>query len=260
MANLVRCDMPDKTYRFQPFKISDYRDFLLIRNDMNHHDQNKQEEILNDILDDYFPGYPKTWQQYFFLKVYTSSIGKSVIPIVFQCPHCGKKIDHFFDISQKPLTNPVLTLSETTSLELEFPETNEQNLSKQVLNNIKYVEHDGQRYDWDKLNDETKEDLFDLISVENLNDLLKSMKPIYLELKTKKCCDSSTHIVYDDLLSIFKLLVNPEEVFTFYEINHILAKNNYDITSIMNMYPIERTVALSIIEKEKAKEKARRDK
>lgn len=255
MANIVRCETPEKTFRFQPFKVSDYRDFILVRADLKNHDVKKQEEILNDLLDDYFEGHPKTYQQYFFLKVFTSSIAKTKIPIVFTCPVCGKKIEHIFNIYQDALINPKIKLSEETTINLKFPDKLETNISKLLLNNITTVEHKGVKYDWSKLDDETKETLFELITVEQLPDVLKAMKPIYFELKTRKCCDKSSTLVYDDLLSIFKLLINPDEIFSFYEINHILSQNGYDTTSIMNMYPIERTIALSAIEKQKVREK-----
>ena len=36
MANIIRCKLPDGVHRFKPFTVEDYRDFLLVRNDIEH--------------------------------------------------------------------------------------------------------------------------------------------------------------------------------------------------------------------------------
>jgi hypothetical protein len=66
------------------------------------------------------------------------------------------------------------------------------------------------------------------------------------------CCERTT-LVYDNLESIFNLLINPDEVFPFYEINHILTKNNYSLDAVMNMLPAERSIVLKLIEKDNKK-------
>ena len=56
---------------------------------------------------------------------------------------------------------------------------------------------------------------------------------------------------YTDIVDVFKLLVNPDEIFTFYQINHTLVKSNYSLNSIMKMIPAERGFVLKLIEKDK---------
>ena len=48
MANIVRCELPDGVHRFSPFTVSDYRDFLLVRNDMNTKSPEDQENLLKN--------------------------------------------------------------------------------------------------------------------------------------------------------------------------------------------------------------------
>lgn len=250
MANIIRCILPDGVHRYKPFTVSDYRDFLLVRNDMINKTPDEQSELVNELASDYFKELPKSWQQYVFLNVYTGSIGKTKIPIVFECPKCGKTHKRIFNIEQQPLIHPELCLNETTTIKFKFPDEDVDDLSSLVLNNIDSIVHENEEYSWFDLDDETKENIISLIDLESFEKMIKQLKPIYFSLKLK-CCDVEKTIVYDDLHSIFGLLMNPDEVFSFYEINHILVKNNYSLESIMNMIPIERSIALSLIEKEK---------
>lgn len=250
MANIIRCTLPDGIHRYKPFTVSDYRDFLLIRNDMINKTMDEQEEIVNELASDYFGDLPKSWQQYVFLNVYTGSIGKTKIPIVFECPKCGKTHKRIFNIEQKPLLNPELELNESIKLKFKFPDETVDDLSKLVLNNIDSVIYYETEYKWGDLDDETKNNIVSLIDLEAFEKMIKQLKPIHFSLKLK-CCDVEKSIVYDDLHSIFGLLINPDEVFSFYEINHILVKNNYSLEAIMKMIPVERSIALSLIEKDK---------
>lgn len=54
MANIIRCKLPDGVHRFKPFTVADYRDFLLVRNDIEHRSPQEQKEIIADLIDDYF--------------------------------------------------------------------------------------------------------------------------------------------------------------------------------------------------------------
>lgn len=54
MANIIRCKLPDGVHRFKPFTVEDYRDFLLVRNDIEHRSSQEQKEIITDLIDDYF--------------------------------------------------------------------------------------------------------------------------------------------------------------------------------------------------------------
>ncbi len=251
MANIIRCKLPDGLHRFSPFLVKDYRDFLLIRNDMETKDEDEQADIVNELAEEYFPSFPKTWQQYIFLNVFTGSIGKTKIPIVFKCPICGKSQKRLFNISQPPLKAPEIKLSDSVTLRFKFPEIDQKSFEQLILDNIETVVHENEEYAWETLDQSTKDSIIDLIDINKFETIVKSLKPIHFEL-TVKCCDTQK-LVYDNLFSIFKLLINPDEVFPFYEINSILIKNGYDQRAIMEMLPAERSIALSLIEKDSKK-------
>jgi|UniRef100_A0AB38ZCD0 hypothetical protein len=251
MANIIRCKLPDGVHRFKPFTVADYRDFLLVRNDMVSKDEEEQEVLVNELAADYFGEYPESWQHYIFLQAFTGSIGKTKIPIVFECPVCGKKTKRLFNLSQGPLDNPKVQLNDDTYISFKFPENLEDEPSQLILKNVDKIEYQGSTYNWMELSKETQDAIISMINFEKFEAIVKMLKPLHFEMKLK-CCEEHT-LVYDDLCSIFKLLINPDEVFPFYEINHILIKNNYDINSIMAMLPAERSIALSLIEKDNKK-------
>lgn len=251
MANIIRCVLPDGVHRFKPFKVSDYRDFLLIRNDMLSKSDEDQAILVNELAEEYFHEFPKSWQQYLFLNVFTGSIGKTRIPITYTCPICGKVHKKLFSLSQNELNHPTVIIDESLELIFNFPDKVYDNLELLVFDNIKEIISNNIRYKWNELTDSTKENVIEMITFEVFEELVKKLKPLYFELDVS-CCEKKI-LVYDDLVSIFKLLINPDEVFPFYEINHILIKNNYDLNSIMNMLPAERSIALSLIEKDKTK-------
>ena len=248
MANIIRCKLPDGIHRFKPFTVADYRDFLLVRNDMLNKPDQEQYEIIDELTQDYFEALPESWRHYAFLNVFTGSIGKTKIPIVYQCPTCGKNHKRIFNIEQQPLTNPVLEVNEDTQIKFKFPEKIDTDLNSLVLNNINTVVYEGTEYNWDDLDPATQSNIIDSVDFKQFESLIKTLKPIHFSLNLT-CCETRK-MVYDDLKSIFMLLINPDEVFTFYEINHILSKNKYSISDIMSMIPIERSIALSLIEKD----------
>ena len=253
MANIIRCVLPDGVHRFKPFKVSDYRDFLLVRNDMLTKSEEIQIDLIDELAGDYFGEYPKSWQSYIFLSVFTGSIGKTKIPIVYDCPICGKTHKKLFNISQDDLVNPRIKIDENAELIFKIPENIYHDSAKMIYDNIEIVIFNDIEYKWDELDEDTQSNIIDMIDIEKFEEIVKKLKPIHFEL-VLKCCDTRT-IVYDDLMSIFKLLINPDEVFSFYEINHILTKNSYDLNAVMNMLPAERSIALSLIERDRKDKK-----
>ncbi|ADG60098.1 gp51 baseplate hub assembly catalyst [Acinetobacter phage Acj9] len=251
MANIIRCKLPDGVHRFKPFTVSDYRDFLLVRNDLTDKDLNEQEELIDEMTLDYFPNYTKSRRHHIFLSAFLGSIGKTKVPIVYECPICGKEQKRLFNLSPKPLTNPVVELQDGISLEFNFPDEVSDDPAEMALNSVKAVYQNGNRFEWGNLPQEKRDEVLNLIEFDAFEKIIQAMKPFHYEMNLR-CCESTT-LVYDDLCSIFKLLINPDEVFPFYEINHILAKHKYSIESIMNMLPIERSIALSLIEKDNKK-------
>lgn len=252
MANIIRCKLPDGIHRFKPFTVADYRDFLLVRNDMISKSDEEQKNIINELAADYFGEYAETIQKYIFLHVFTGSIGKTKIPVTFECPTCGKVHKRLFNLStEEGLNNPTIPISDNVKLGFKFPTVECSDSGKLVLNSIDTVEFNDTVYKWADIAEESKMAIIDMIDIDKFEQIVKSLKPLYFELKLK-CCSEHT-IIYDDLNSIFNLLINPDEVFPFYEINHILVKNNYDMTAIMNMLPSERSIALALIERDNKK-------
>lgn len=247
MANIVRCKLPTGVHRFKPFTVADYRDFLLVRNDLNGKSPEEQLELIEELLADYYGEYPETYRPYIFIKTFTSSIGKTKLPVQFKCKTCDKDKMTFFDLDLPDLNNPIIETCGIT-ITLKFPERKVTDTTQYILDNILSV-NDGEEHSWDSLSNEDKQDVIDAITIEALEDLLKQIKPVYRELNLR-CCNT-TKSVYDNILNIFKLILNPDEVFSFYQTNHMLAKNHYDVNSVMKMLPIERTIVLSLIEKDK---------
>lgn len=250
MANIIRCVLPDGVHRFKPFTVADYRDFLLIRNDMTHKSLEDQKQALDEMLEDYFPQFPSSLRPYIFMKVYTGSIGKTKIPVSYTCPKCDKSRQTLFDISLKDLCEPSVSVA-GIEIFFNFPEKEYEDKAVMICESIKAIKYNGKVYDWDSLDVENQEKVIDAIDFETFESIYKQLVPMRFELKLK-CCDLKTNI-YDDILSVFRLLINPDEIFSFYQINHTLVKSSYDLNSIMNMIPIERSIALSLIEKDNKK-------
>lgn len=247
MANIVRCVLPDGVHRFKPFSVSDYRDFLLIRNDMNTKTLDEQELILNEVIEEYFRDIPPAWRPYAFLQVFTSSIGKTKIPVSYECIECNKVKRVLFNLHQKALINPCVDVA-GIKIQFKFPDNDSGDLVSLIKDNIHSVSDSDSTYLWVDLSDDDRLNVINAIDSEAFEKIIKSMKPIHFELNLG-CCKPRT-IVYNNILDLFKLLIHPDEVFTFYQINHVLVKNNYDLSSVMNMIPVERNIALSLIEKD----------
>ncbi|BBC78256.1 Baseplate hub assembly catalyst [Escherichia phage EcS1] len=247
MANIVRCNLPDGTHRFKPFTVADYRDFLLVRNDMNTKSKEEQIELLDDLLDDYFDEYPKSWRPYIFISVFTSSIGKTKIPVAYECSKCGNTKRFMINLAQPPLTAPTIECS-GVKIKFKYPNEFTDDLVQLVADNIDSVEDSEAVYKWDELDNETKVQVIDSIDYKSFEALIKKMKPLYIEVNYG-CCTKHQY-VYDSLVDVFKLLLNPDEVFSFYQVNHLLVKSHYDLNSVMSMIPIERSIALSLVEKD----------
>ncbi|WCZ66365.1 baseplate protein [Yersinia phage MHG19] len=249
MAKIIRCYLPDGVHRFEPFTVADYRDFLLIRNEIQTKPSEKSK-IIDELLEEYYGDYPVEYRGYIFLLVLTSSTGKSKIPVSFECPVCGKSKRHLFNLEQAPLKLPTI---ETAGIKLtfRFPQVVSDDYGQLFLDTITTVEDSEGVYAWDSLSEDNKQSVIDAITYDDFETLITRLHPLYFTLKTR-CCEEHK-MVYDNFIDIFNLLLNPDEVFTFYQINHMLAKSNYSIGDIMNMIPLERNIALSLVERDSKK-------
>ena len=250
MANIIRCKLPDGVHRFKPFTVADYRDFLLVRNDIEHRSPQEQKEIIADLIDDYFGEYPKTWQPFIFLQVFAGSIGKTKVPVIFTCPKCSKEKTAPFEIYQKELVEPELDVA-GIKIRFSFPEKFYDNKALMISENIKEIYYNDEWYPWNDLTEENQIQVIEAIDIDSLEKVIASMNPINLTLRLG-CCERHVK-TYTDILEVFKLLVNPDEIFTFYQINHSLVKSQYTLDSIMQTIPVERGIALTLVEKDHKK-------
>ena len=164
MINIVRCVLPDGVHRFKPFTVSDYRDFLLIRNDIISKDEHEQNIVMEELLEELYPNYPRSWRPYIFLVVFTSSIGKTKIPIVWTCPKCGKNNKTMLNLSLPDLNKPKVDVA-GINIELNFPNEDSDDLGHLVKNNISYVRDEENEYRWEDISDEDKLSVIDAIDI-----------------------------------------------------------------------------------------------
>ncbi|QLA10593.1 baseplate protein [Shewanella phage Thanatos-2] len=246
MSGIVRCELPDKVFRVNPFSVTDYRDLLLIRNDMEGKSRKEQEVILSEMLEDYFPTEKESHRAYIFMKRFTASIGKTFVPVKFVCPTCNATKLTRLDLTQKPIKDYEIN-GYGVKIVIGFPDKFTE-LSEMISDNIKSIEFNSQVYLWKDLSEEEKLNVIDLIPVESLSEIEKNFKPV--KAKFMASCCKSTEVVYDNFLDLFLIILNPEEIFSFYQVNHLMIKKNYSLQDLMSMIPIERSIYLSLIEKD----------
>lgn len=244
--NIIRVRLPEGTKRFKPFTVADYRDFLLIRNDLVTN-KAEEQEIVDELLEELYPNFTPAERFYIFVKVFTSSIGKSKMPIVFTCPTCGQEHKMILDLALPNMETPTVTIDNLT-LTFNYPDVITDDYQKLFTDTISTVSDGENTYKWSDLGIEEKNAVIDMVTFDVFEQIVKKLHPVYISRKFK-CCD--THeMVYKDILSVFKLLLNPDEIFLFYRINRVLTRSEYSLQDIMQMLPVERQIALSLIEKE----------
>lgn len=242
--NIIRVKLPSGTVRFKPFTVEEYRNLLLIRNEMKSTPQEKQE-ILDGLLEELYPEYSVFEREYIFLNVFLGSIGKTAINTQFTCPCCENKTRMVLRLAQPPLRNPELQVNNIT-FKFKLPERPDEPdvLFNKTIDRI----YDGENeYPWSDLAD-YHEQLVDMISFDDFAKLSSQFCSVYVN-QTVTCCKK--HVIkFTRLLDLFEILLNPDEIFNFYRINRALVRNEYSLTDIMQMLPIERSIALTLVEKE----------
>ena len=243
--NIIRIKLPDGVQRFKPFTVKDYRDFLLVSTEIK---MNPSEEqiILDELLEEIYPDVDPAFREYIFLNVFTSSLGKTRVPLCFTCPTCKKERKMFLNLQVEALRPIVL---ETAGLKITFKYVKpSSDYAKTFLEAIERVSDGVNDYAWSELPEEVREQVIDSISFAEFEEVVKQMHTIKIEQKIK-CCESHD-LRYVGLLPLFKLLLNPDELFLFYRINHLLSRSNYSVGDIMNMLPAERGIVLSLVERD----------
>ena len=134
MANIVRCKLPSGTHRFKPFTVADYRDLLIIANEMRDN-PDEADSIVNGMLEDYFGDYPESWRHFIFIKVFTTSIGKSIMPVTFTCPKCKKTRKTALNLNLDSLKIPEINTA-GVKIKFKFPDKVVESISDYVRHNI----------------------------------------------------------------------------------------------------------------------------
>lgn len=244
--NIIRIVTPEKTYRIRQFTNDDYLQLLFVRSEIEKN-QEEAEQILDELLEETFPYIPKIYRAYAFIIWFTSSIGKSVLPIRFKCPKCGKEKKTFLNLELKRLKRPVL---ETSGIKIHFDFTDIMTTDiKKLFDSCIYkIEDNNGSYIWEDLDQENKNLVMSVISLDDFEQIIKEIYPIYIPVKFS-CCD--THeMVYRNILDLFKIILSEEEIIAFYKINHIMVKQGYSLNDIEKMTPMNRTITLALIEKD----------
>lgn len=246
MANIIRVKLPDGVHRFKPFTVADYRDFLLIRNDIVTNLE-EQTEIVDELLEELYPSYDAGVRGYIFMKVLTSSIGKTLLPLQYECRQCGKKHRIMLNLSSKELKKPTIEV-DNIKLNFKYPHKITDDYADVFLKSIDSIEHEGQEYKWASLDEDTKTQIVDVITYDKFEEILTKLRSININ-QTIRCC-KNTELQIHSPLDLFKLMFSPDEIFIFYRTNRLLNKSEYAMSDIMNMMPIERNIALGLLEKE----------
>lgn len=243
--NIIRIKMPYGVRRFEPFNVSQYRDFLLVSSDMKTN-PNEEQTILDELLEELYPDVESVFREYVFLNVFTSSIGKTKIPLVFSCPDCGKEKKMLLNLAQKAL-QPISLEAGGLTINFKYVVPSD-DFAQTFIDSIFSVSDGDNEFLWEELEDDVKENVIDSISFREFETVIQKMYTICVDHKVS-CCNSH-RIFYNRLLPIFKLILNPDELFTYYRINHLLTKSNYSFGDVMNMLPVERNIALTLVEKD----------
>lgn len=260
--NIIRIRYMDDVKRIQPFSVEELRDIILIRADLKNHDIKEQKRILNETLEELFPDVEEKYRGYFFIEKYIGSIGGSKLKIVVTCPTCKHETNMIIDLKQDAIENIRLEKENIVLFfaypnEIYYDENGTPSYDKIFLDNIKGIEYENKKYDWDELDDETKSNVIDIIEFSDFEYIINKMKIVRIYRRFTCKCKRIIEIEMDDILDIFKMSIDERSITIFYDINSILVKNGFSIRDIMGMIPIERTIYLNQIEKE-VKERAKK--
>lgn len=235
MIDVIRIKLPSGVKRFPMFTVRDQLSFLLTSADMEGKTLTEQQQMLDEILDILYPGYSKTEQENIFARVYCVSFGKNVIKI--RIKNKDSYAETFMQIHDYVLNNEY-ALDESITLGFTFPK-NRDNSEQLFLECIQYVKQDNERYEWKALDDDTKNAILDLVSIDDMENIVKILR--------KSCHVTVRDMEFSDLLTLYKILFNKSELNEFFKTNYLLNKNEVHIEPIMNASPMERSIYVALL-------------
>ncbi|UYD57618.1 hypothetical protein OFDDKENP_00242 [Aeromonas phage B614] len=242
--NIIRVKLHGRTVRFKPFTVEAYRDLLLIRNEMRSNPE-ERADIFNGLMEEMYPEYTPFEREYIFLNVFIGSMGKAMVDATFKCPRCKKQHRLRLKLTQEPMKAPTLKINNIT-FKFRIAEKSD-SPDETFRNTIDKISDGENEYSWDDLVDQ-HDALIDMISFDEFAELSKEFRSIKVQ-QTIQCCVKH-ELVFDNMMDLFEVLVNPDEIFNFYKINRALVKYDYSTADIMGMLPVERSIVLSLVEKE----------
>ncbi|QDH49121.1 baseplate hub assembly protein [Pantoea phage Phynn] len=235
MVNVVRVKLLKGIKRFPLFTVKDHMSFIMTSADMEGKTPSDQQQILDEVLDILFPGLSRTEQECAFVKCYCASFGKNAIKVGIRS---AKGVSETFMIIHDYDLQNEYAVDENVTLGFTFPAGRGES-EKVFLECISYVIHNGTKYTWESLEEETKNNILDLVTMED-------MEQIVLML-TKSCHVTVRDSTLHTLSPLFKVLFNKAEMMEFFKTNYLLNKNSLNIDNMMNCSPMERSIYIALL-------------
>lgn len=245
MFDIIRVTLPSGIKRFPMFTVKDQFKLMLTRIDMEGRPLKEQQEILDEVLELLYPGYSKTEQEYIFSRVYCGSFGKNVIKVVIGGKGGGHS-EAFMVINDIQLENEY-KLNDEITLGFNFPRT--RNTSEELfLECISYVIYNEQRYEWTSLTEETKENILDIVELDDVEKIVTMLtKSVDVSMRGKS---------FSGMLTLFKILFSRGDLDEFVKTNYLLNKNGLNLEPIMNSSPMERQIYTALLAEDLKKQGA----
>lgn len=243
MVDIVRAKLLKGVKRFPLFTVKDHLSFLLTSADMEGKTPTEHQTIIDEILDILYPGLSRTEQEYVFIKVFCASFGKNAIKVSIKS---SKGVgEAFMLINDYDLQNEY-RVDDDVVLGFTFPRS--RNLEETMfLDCISYIIHKGERYEWLELEDETMNQILDLVTMEDMeNIVLMLTKSCHVTVRN----ESTLHT----LLPLFKILFNKSELNEFFKTNYLLNKNQLRVDTMMECSPMERSIYIALLGEDLKKE------
>lgn len=236
MIDVIRVKLPDQVKRFPMLTVDDHLRLLMTSADMEGKSLTEQHEIMDEILDILYPSYSKTEQEYIFVKVYCASFGKNAVKISIKNGESYRET--FMHITDFELQNEYV-IDEQITLGFTFPK---RRIADETLflECISYILHNGTRYDWNVLDDDTRDRICDLVDMQDIENIVK-MLTRSCDVRIKEDTIAST------LLSLFKILFTKNEVTDFFKTNYLLNKHRIDLSAMAKVSPMERSIYVSML-------------